>query len=120
MKCVLLCVVVLASIALSYGGVKLHPLSDEFINEINSKQTTWKAGRNFDVNTPICHVRGLLGVLPKKANAPKLPVKTHAVNLDAIPESFDAREAWPECASIIGEIRDQASCGSCWVQLPLR
>ena len=27
------------------------------------------------------------------------------------PESFDAREQWPECKQ---EIRDQASCGSCW------
>ena len=30
-----------------------------------------------------------------------------------IPESFDARKAWPECPSI-GEIRDQGNCGSCW------
>ena len=27
------------------------------------------------------------------------------------PEAFDAREEWPECKQ---EIRDQASCGSCW------
>ena len=27
------------------------------------------------------------------------------------PDAFDAREQWPECKQ---EIRDQASCGSCW------
>ena len=31
-----------------------------------------------------------------------------------IPESFDVREAWPECASVVGRVRDQSSCGSCW------
>lgn len=33
-----------------------------------------------------------------------------------IPDSFDAREEWPECPST-KEIRDQGSCGSCWVSL---
>lgn len=31
-----------------------------------------------------------------------------------LPESFDAREQWPNCPTI-REIRDQGSCGSCWV-----
>ena len=30
---------------------------------------------------------------------------------DDVPESFDFRTQWPDC---IGEIRIQASCGSCW------
>ncbi|WKY03133.1 hypothetical protein Q1695_016442 [Nippostrongylus brasiliensis] len=30
-----------------------------------------------------------------------------------IPESFDAREAWPYCPSV-RDIRDQSHCGSCW------
>ncbi|CAJ0594799.1 unnamed protein product [Cylicocyclus nassatus] len=30
-----------------------------------------------------------------------------------LPESFDAREKWPQCVSI-KTIRDQADCGSCW------
>lgn len=33
---------------------------------------------------------------------------------EAIPDSFDAREAFPECASVIGRVRDQSDCGSCW------
>ncbi|VDM78592.1 unnamed protein product [Strongylus vulgaris] len=31
---------------------------------------------------------------------------------DPIPESFDAREKWPECKSVIGRIRDQSNCGT--------
>ena len=116
MKYVLLFSEVLATIALSYGGVKPHPLSDEFIASINSKKTTWKAGRNFDISTPLSDIKKLLGVLPKKPDAArKVSYRGHSVISDDIPESFDAREAWPECASIIGDIRDQATCGSCWV-----
>ncbi|EYB96075.1 hypothetical protein Y032_0154g3023 [Ancylostoma ceylanicum] len=36
------------------------------------------------------------------------------VDLDVeLPESFDARQHWPECTSI-RYIRDQSACGSCW------
>jgi cathepsin B len=35
--------------------------------------------------------------------------------LDAdIPESFDSEANWPQCAKIIGDIRDQSNCGCCW------
>merc|ERR1712187_30142 len=32
----------------------------------------------------------------------------------AIPESFDSEQQWPQCAKIIGDIRDQSNCGCCW------
>ncbi len=32
----------------------------------------------------------------------------------ALPDTFDARLAWPQCANVIGNIRDQSQCGSCW------
>jgi len=31
-----------------------------------------------------------------------------------IPSRFDAREQRPQCASVIGRIRDQSDCGACW------
>ena len=36
------------------------------------------------------------------------------VDDEAVPESFDAAEQWPQCAKIIGDIRDQGNCGCCW------
>ncbi|KAJ8968625.1 hypothetical protein NQ314_002205 [Rhamnusium bicolor] len=107
-------VIYLFLVAISYAqaSIQLHPLSDEFINEINSKQSTWKAGRNFDVNVPISHLRSLVGVLDEETEI--LPEKQHElIEAVKIPESFDARNEWPRCGSI-GEIRDQAACGSCW------
>jgi len=32
----------------------------------------------------------------------------------AIPDNFDSAENWPQCAKIIGDIRDQSNCGCCW------
>ena len=33
--------------------------------------------------------------------------------IKALPESFDARTAWPQCDSI-GDVYDQGKCGDCW------
>lgn len=32
----------------------------------------------------------------------------------SIPDEFDSATHWPQCAKIIGEIRDQSDCGCCW------
>merc|ERR1712072_1307849 len=31
-----------------------------------------------------------------------------------IPDSFDSEQNWPQCAKMIGDIRDQSNCGCCW------
>jgi len=101
----------LALIALVGTAAALHPLSDEFIEEINQKATTWKAGRNFHKDTPMGFIKGLMGANKVEGNIP-LPV--HEVEgAQATPASFDARTQWSKCPSM-GEIRDQSSCGSCW------
>ncbi|TDG40849.1 hypothetical protein AWZ03_012731 [Drosophila navojoa] len=95
-----------------------HMLSDEFIELVRSKAKTWTPGRNFDASVSEGHIRGLMGVHPD-AHKFTLPEKSQVLgNLvgdddDDLPESFDARTAWPNCPTI-GEIRDQGSCGSCW------
>ncbi|KAL3278272.1 hypothetical protein HHI36_013607 [Cryptolaemus montrouzieri] len=87
-----------------------NPLSDAYINKINHLQNSWKAGRNFDVNTPLSEIKALMGVKPGYKT--RLPKKSIEIS-DNLPENFDAREKWPNCQSL-REIRDQASCGSCW------
>jgi len=54
-----------------------------------------------------------MGVLPGYWEQHKLltPIE-HEVPND-LPDSFDSRDQWPNCASI-KEVRDQGSCGSCW------
>ena len=53
---------------------------------------------------------GVLHTPPDK----KLPLKKVEFDMDALPKNFDARVQWPNCPTL-KEVRDQGSCGSCWV-----
>ncbi|XP_015795819.1 cathepsin B [Tetranychus urticae] len=102
------------SVSLAYGARvftqrNVHPLSDEMIDRINSIGTTWKAGRNFD-EASLPYVKRLLGA--KRGSSKKLRQVHHEIN-EELPESFDARAAWPNC-TLIKTIRDQGNCGSGW------
>ena len=75
-----------------------------------------QAGRNFGKDFPLKSLTKMMGVHPDATlyrPAFKNVKEEFAANQD-IPESFDAREQWPDCPTI-QEIRDQGSCGSCWV-----
>lgn len=105
--------IALITFSLAYASVDRKLFSDDFINEINSKQSLWKAGKNFDDDMTVEKFRGMLGLIRK----PKTGLNyKHYEQVEALPESFDAREQWPDCTSI-KEIADQSSCGSCWVSI---
>lgn len=102
----------------SFDGIfdstsEIDPLSDEFISSINSFQSTWTAGRNFGNSVKLTHIKRMLGVLPNhKSFLPE--VQEHDLEGVEVPTQFDSRKQWPNCPTI-KEIRDQGSCGSCWV-----
>ncbi|KAM9354992.1 cathepsin Bb [Pholidichthys leucotaenia] len=101
--------VAVATLAVTWARPHLSPLSSEMINFINKANTTWTAGQNFH-NADISYVRGLCGVI---LNGPKLPEVSHNLRGIRLPDSFDARQEWPNCPTI-KQIRDQGNCGSCW------
>uniref|UniRef100_A0A673U887 Cathepsin B n=1 Tax=Suricata suricatta TaxID=37032 RepID=A0A673U887_SURSU len=102
------CLVVLTN---AESSLPFQPLSDELVNYVNKRNTTWKAGHNFHHVDP-SYLRRLCGTF---LGGPKLPQRVSFAEDMVLPESFDAREHWPNCPTI-KEIRDQGSCGSCWVR----
>uniref|UniRef100_A0A8C3X4Q8 Cathepsin B n=1 Tax=Catagonus wagneri TaxID=51154 RepID=A0A8C3X4Q8_9CETA len=100
------CLLVLTS---ALDSMHFRPLSDELLNFINKQNTTWKAGHNF-YNVDLSYVKKLCGTF---LGGPKLPQRDAFAADMVLPQSFDAREQWPNCPTI-KEIRDQGSCGSCW------
>nr|AKZ42344.1 cathepsin B preproprotein [Castor fiber] len=102
----LCCLLVLTS---AQSRLSFHPLSDELVNYINKQNTTWQAGHNF-YNVDVSYLKRLCGTF---LGGPKLPERVQFAEDINLPESFDAREQWPNCPTI-KEIRDQGSCGSCW------
>ncbi|CAF0996384.1 unnamed protein product [Rotaria magnacalcarata] len=93
--------------------VKRPLLSLNLIDEINSAQTTWKAGPSKFMSWSKSSIERLMGVRPEYFEQHKdLQVLEHAVPTD-LPENFDARDQWPNCPTL-KEVRDQGSCGSCW------
>lgn len=91
----------------------LKAFTQDMVDYINGLGTTWKAGHNSyfaHVSTPV--VRGMMGVR-KMGDIQMEMVTREEVHDSDIPDEFDSRTQWPNCATI-GEIRDQSNCGSCW------
>ncbi|XP_066294740.1 uncharacterized protein [Branchiostoma lanceolatum] len=84
--------------------------TQEIIDYINSINTTWKAGQNFEGWTE-ADLKGLCGTILDDPDKDKIPFKLHDVSNLEVPAKFDARDKWPNC---VGPIRNQLSCGSCW------
>ncbi|KAJ3653168.1 hypothetical protein Zmor_012432 [Zophobas morio] len=93
--------------------------SNRLVDTINSKKTTWTAGVNFPGETPEEFAKKRLGFLGNHPDPNfRVAKKVHKIGRTAIPESFDARDQWPQCKDVIDNIRDQGNCGSCWAFAP--
>ncbi len=106
----------LAVLALSATSAMAAPwhepaISPFMVELINTKQSSWVAEMSprFDGMSKE-QAKALCGTYVDESV--KLPEKvfTEAELVSAVPDTFDARTAWPEC-SMIGYARDQANCG---------
>lgn len=85
--------------------------NEDMVEQINSMNTTWKAGLNQRfAGVTKSAFSFLLGVLPDDTEE---KVYKDITPRDDLPENFDLRTQYPNCESL-QEIRDQGSCGSCW------
>ncbi len=84
---------------------------------MRAKATTWTAEHSpHFFNWTLTEAARLMGSrqdAQAKAVYAALPVRSYADSRISLPATFDERDKWPKC-TIMQEIRDQASCGSCW------
>lgn len=92
--------------------VDLHSIA----NEVNAMQTTWKAAVHPRfANATVASLKTLLGsFVPGDSEYLAPELERTSFPSAAIPEAFDVRTAFPQCAAITGRVRDQSNCGSCW------
>jgi len=90
---------------------------EAIVKHVNNAGTTWTASvpHRF-ANSTVAAQKMALGTVMPHEDGYEAPEnhRTKFQNFDAIPESFDVRTNWPECAAITGHVRDQSLCGSCW------
>ena len=80
----------------------------------NNPNSTWKATKNAKFEgASQKEIKKLMGTVVDPEWAIKAHPKTFSSNV-TLPTNFDARVQWPECAGVIGFVRDQSDCGSCW------
>jgi len=100
----------------------VHPERKAMIEEIQSTPgVLWKAAPHprFASEAPgasraLCGVKGDQKTAIKDMVQQGEIVETFVDERVDIPASFDSAENWPQCAKIIGDIRDQSNCGCCW------
>merc|ERR1711959_703262 len=107
----------------SAPGQAVHPDRAAMIKEIeNTPGVLWKAAPHprFASQAPGAS-KDLCGVIGDQKEAvadavAKGEIEVHKPLLSAaqIPDNFDSEQNWPQCAKIIGDIRDQSNCGCCW------
>jgi cathepsin B len=96
---------------------KQHVWDPELIKSINDDPaSTWRAGlpMQFEGMTLADIRRTRLGTIVDPDHVYNLAEKKADNREVALPTDFSSITAWPYCAAIIGHIRDQSSCGSCW------
>jgi len=107
---------------MSSQAVDVHPERMAQISEIeNTPGVLWKAAPHarFASQAPgaskdLCGVKGDHKADIRAAIAKGEMEEFHADENAVAPESFDSEQNWPQCAKIIGDIRDQSNCGCCW------
>lgn len=84
----------------------------DLVDKINNHPgILWKAAPSKLVGS----MKNLLGVKASSWGAvQKLPRTPSTIRDQDIPETFDSADNWPQCASVINDIRDQSNCGCCW------
>jgi len=119
MKAVILALCAMATSATIIQTEDYHrpAITEEIVEAVNNAGTTWKAHMSprFEGMTMAQAKRMLGTVLPGDKGYVHFNFPEKTFTSDAtLPDSFDSRDNWSSCSDVIGHIRDQSNCGSCW------
>jgi len=86
---------------------------DAIVEAVNSGNNSWVAAAPSKFGGPE-DVEFFMGAfLPGDAKYSEPRAKDITPSNDALPSSFDSATKWPQC-SVIANVRDQSTCGTCW------
>jgi len=88
----------------------------EVVDHVNSKAAGWTAAvpSRFGSFTDVANVCGTVLSGNISFQEPEQHKTSDDAWTDDIPVDFDARNQFKSCAIVIGHVRDQSTCGSCW------
>lgn len=103
------------------AAINVHPARQEEIALIRERTSLWEAGpvARFAASPPGSS-RKMNGVINDWKMAVAIAMSQGQIErfvakkVVPLPTDFDSAEAWPMCAKIINDIRDQSNCGCCW------
>lgn len=101
-----------ATAATASINLDVPAVTHEFVAEVNSVKgrTAWTAALSPKfMNMTLREAQRLLGAKRDPVRRAALPVSDISVP-SALPTIFNATKAWPQCANVIGHIRDQSDC----------
>merc|ERR1711865_1157481 len=85
---------------------------DSIVESVNAGGHSWVAEAPAKFASPE-DVKVFLGAILPGDERLQEPAVIDLIPSNGVPASFDSAEKWPQC-TVIGNVRDQSSCGSCW------
>jgi len=116
-------------ITLTHSGLKVYPVHPERLDQLfeitSTEDLLWRVSVNnrFSSQAPgaskvLCGVKGswkqAIEDAVARGEVERFEDSEHYLEDANIPTDFDSATNWPNCAKIIGDIRDQSACGCCW------
>jgi len=88
-----------------------HPIRKDIVDRINQKNVKWTAHQPEENPLAWLSREQIVNLLGLRNYSRVSKARGRTMNVGEVPDSFDARDQWPDCKK---PIRNQQQCGSCW------
>jgi len=95
------------------GGDTVAATFEDIVDQVNKGNNSWEAEMPTRFGSPEDVLPYMGAFLPGDEQYTEPNVVEIPPTNSALPASFDSATNWPKC-TVIANVRDQSSCGSCW------